>query len=191
MEKPRHYRPSVWRVVEDEVFPIVRNFELELIREFCEPKRYEGWGHAKPRLGVWIRGHLLDVGEDYLYGMWKRFLEFCDFAHEMGVRYPKNDYGDFLTYIWVLEREGLVRLVREEFYRPRVPRRFYSLVMGQFDTDLWLNPRRGEISLDEWRHRYQTPEKREQYYRARKGPPEARRRGRPRRAVKLFKPQCL
>lgn len=40
-------------------------------------------GRSSSRKGVWIRGHLLDVGEDYLYGMWLRWKEFVEVANRL------------------------------------------------------------------------------------------------------------
>ena len=55
----------------------MRDFESEIIDRFKTFSVIEGGGKASPRKGVWIRGHLLDIYEDYVYSMfmyWRTFV---------------------------------------------------------------------------------------------------------------------
>jgi len=152
----------------------LRTFEAELITRFkvFDPK--VGGGKSLPRKGPWIRNHLLEVGADYPYGMFKRWSTFVDIAHENGARIPKGNYGSFLTYIWLLEINGLIRFVREapglksQFHL----RKYYEPVRLRLRDPLWRNPYTTYESYETWKRRkFKRP-----------GVPKKRRpRGRPRK----------
>ena len=76
---------------------MLRPFERDIVGEIrASPKRVGGGGRSIPRKGVWIRGHLQDVGRDYPYSMyriWKRFLEGA------GLNIKAGTYQQFRTYI--------------------------------------------------------------------------------------------
>lgn len=123
----------------------LRPFEIEIIRKFKTFSPVTGGGKSVPRTGVWIRGHLLDVGGDgdYVYHMWGRWRDFVTEARERGARIDFGSYTAFRTYIYLLKRYGLVvptkrekaRTTRKEFYR-----QYYKVNHGKLDDPRWLNP---------------------------------------------------
>lgn len=157
-------------------------FEEEIVREFHPPTGEApglyGKGTMKPRLGLWIRGHLLDVGEDYPYGMWKQWNDLCNTANSIGVMIPTNNYTQFVIYMSLLQSAGLIEVVREKPYRmeddpeKRIRIKYYSTIQENIDSDLWNNPRKGSPSYKVWKDIPQ--EKREQYYKSRRKASEVR-----------------
>lgn len=109
-----------------------RIFERELGDEFT----LAGMGAAP--LSSWIRGHLQDVDEDYLYRMWKRFSWFAAVAIP---EYDAGDYDDLRQHFWKLRQAGLVEVVREEEnpVENRPDRRFYGVIEGAIESDAWQN----------------------------------------------------
>lgn len=109
-----------------------RIFERELGDEF----RVAGMA-ASPK-STWIREHLEDVDEDYLYRMWKRFAWF------VAVEIPEYDaggYDDLRQHIWKLDEVGLVEITRvqENPVGERPDRHFYGAVDAELDNDAWEN----------------------------------------------------
>lgn len=113
---------------------MLRDFEREIVREIrTHPRRLGAGGRSKPRKGVWIRGHLRDVGRDYVYRMyklWKAFLE------DAGLNIRAGNYQQFRTYIYVLKRLGLVRRMG----RSPSPKSYYSLNPDKLNSPFWENP---------------------------------------------------
>jgi len=93
--------------------------------------------------GMWIRDHLLQNVEDYIFNMWRQFKKF---------KKNPGSYQNFRNYIyWLLQLE-LIKFVREE---PSAvpdfqPRRIYTYVPENVDKEeLWTNPRRA-LYPDSW-----------------------------------------
>jgi len=115
----------------------MRDFEKIIVEGFLQH------GRRFPRLGLWIRGHLSEVGRDYAYGMWKRYLEFVREAREMGAQMDEIDYRQFRIYLWFLKKLGLIRVVRRKRTRDQkkgAPRAFIELVKEKIDDPAWFNP---------------------------------------------------
>ena len=128
----------------------LREFELRIIETF---KSFQG-GKAGPRKGVWIRGHL-EV-EDWVYGMWQRWQEFCHEAGELGAKIEPGSYTAFNTYVWLLKVHGLVfptRRERGKSPRPKFIRTYYCVNPRRLDDPLWLNPFAGYASWQAQRKR--------------------------------------
>ena len=89
--------------------------------------------------GVWIRDHLLEVGEDYLAGMYR------EFKRDKKAREVKcGSYQTFRQHIWWLRKLGLIEFVRSEPSENPVleGRRYYRVVAGRENDPAWRNPRR-------------------------------------------------
>jgi len=114
-----------------------RLIERELAEEFAEV----GMGMAP--LSSWINAHLADVGEDYVYRMFKRFEVFVAQAIPA---YHTGEYDDFRTHLWILADLGLVRPTRTEpsGVQDRPDRQFYTLVEERQGDEAWRNPRRAK-----------------------------------------------
>lgn len=122
----------------------LRDFELEIIQNFAV------MGRRAPRVGVWIRGHLLDVTYDYLYGMWKRYNEFVKRAQEVGVKMETVTYRNFRTYAYFLKKLNLIRYATFEevasFFgtypkqKKGKPRRYFTVVEENLDHEAWFDP---------------------------------------------------
>jgi len=67
----------------------MRDFEEEILTTYLAA------GRRTPRTGWWIRGHLLDVGTDYVWRMWKCYLAFLDEARERGAKIRDISYRQF------------------------------------------------------------------------------------------------
>lgn len=130
----------------------LRDFEQEIIESF----KLFGGGKAKPRLGIWIRGRLSDIGEHYPYSLWQEWITFCEQARGEGANIPRNNYTQFVIYVRCLELAGLVRVVREEPYRlegapGEIKYRYYGVVETKVKSSLWNNPRKGSPNYSKWR----------------------------------------
>jgi len=120
----------------------LRAFEFRILEEFKTFSPAMGGGKAKPRKGLWIRGHLLDVDSDYVYGMWMGWCRFVDEAENYGAKIPKGTYGGFKTYIWLLKKLDLILKVGEEdgYKRGFFKRTYYTLNPAKVDSQFWENP---------------------------------------------------
>ena len=155
---------------------IIQPFEEEIMREFHPPigeaPGFYGKGTMKSRLGIWIRQHLTEIGEDYPYRMWKRWNALCITANSLGIRIPLNNYTQFVIYMRLLEMAKLIRVVREVPYRlendpeKRIRIKYYSTIKMNLDNELWNNPRKGSPSYKTWKDI--PPEKKEEYYKSRR-----------------------
>jgi len=122
---------------------VLRPFEERIIADFKMFDPTYGGGKARPRKGVWIRGHLLDVKEDYIYRMWKRWLLFVITARQLGATIELGSYQSFRTYIYLLKKHRLVIPTRRErakstarqFYRT-----YYTVNRELLNHPLWENP---------------------------------------------------
>jgi hypothetical protein len=109
-------------------------YEAEIIAEVRGTEEQAGHGTIAPRGARWIRGYLLEVGEDYGYRTWKKYR---DFQLRAGLK-PVT-YRAFLTYFWLLQQMGLLERTREEpgARTPHLPRIYYRVVPGKRDDPLW------------------------------------------------------
>jgi len=166
----------------------LRDFEEELIDYFKTPEGetlFAGRrkGRSKPRTGVWIRKHLLDVGEDYVYRMYQRYSYFMSIANLEDV-----DKHSFFTYIWLLRHLGLIELTKT-VPMDKEPtgirfKNYYTVVEEKRDNEAWEDPwmiYRYGLPLDEaiekWKEEY--PDRLEKHYEKRMKYP-SKPRGRPR-----------
>jgi len=116
---------------------ILRPFEIEILREIrTSPKRLQAGGGSTPRKGVWIRGHLEDVGRDYPYSMYKRWKSFIEGS---GLNIKTGNYAQFRTYIYVLKRLGLIHRIERTGGSP-FSKNYYALIPDKLYSPLWDNP---------------------------------------------------
>lgn len=86
---------------------------------------------------------MLDVEQDYLYGMWLRWKRFVEISRALDVKLAVGQYGAFRTYCWLLAQEKLiVKVGTEKSSRGGFARSYYRLVEENLDNPLWLNPYR-------------------------------------------------
>ena len=115
---------------------MLRPFERDIVRRIrTHPRRRGGGGRSVSRKGLWIKNHLLEVGQDYVYSMhirWKGFIE------EAGLNIKAGTYQSFRTYIYVLKRLGLIQRVGAS--TGRFSKSYYSLDLEQVDSPKWGNP---------------------------------------------------
>ena len=113
----------------------LKGWEMELVRMIRRsPLRGYKGGRSVSRKGLWIRGHLLEVGKDYPYSMykgWKRFIE----TAELKIR--PGSYQNFINYLYVLRRLGLI--IREG-EGGGFKRTYYRLNPEKVNSRIWLNP---------------------------------------------------
>jgi len=115
---------------------MLRPFEAEIITEIrVHPERLGTGGRSVSRKGVWIRGHLQDVGRDYPYRMWKRWKSFLEDA---GLKIQAGTYQAFRTYIYVLRRFGLIR--RAGGSPSTFGKKYYEINPQKINSPLWKNP---------------------------------------------------
>lgn len=119
----------------------LRDFEVEIVKNFKTFSAIEGGGRSRPRKGVWIRGHLLNVHEDYIYSMFKRWQLFTAEAWRRGAKIDTGTYGAFKTYTWLLKKYGLILLTRTERGRStEFMRHYYTYNPDLLDDPRWENP---------------------------------------------------
>jgi len=126
---------------------VLRPFEAEIIEIF----RVHGT-RASPK-GWWIRDHLMDVGKDYVYSMWKRYVRFCEAAKRVAtVTIHPGPYRSFRTYVYLLRRLGLLTLV-EEVKGPGIySRRYYAITPGREEPfEDWLRPYQTIYPSADWK----------------------------------------
>ena len=115
---------------------MLRPFEVEIVKEIrTHPERPGPGGRSIPRKGVWIRGHLEDVGRDYPYSMWKLWRSFLQRA---GLKIKAGTYQAFRNYIYVLRRLGLIR--RAGGSPSTFTKKYYALNPEKINSPLWRNP---------------------------------------------------
>lgn len=133
---------------------VLRPFEKDIIKNFKTFSPTEGGGRSRSRKGVWIRGHLLDVGKDYVYGMWKTWKKFTEAARHEHAKIDGGSYSAFKTYIWLLKKLGLITLVDvspgKGYY---FKRHYYAVVPGKVKSKIWLNPYKQYPSWRKWEKR--------------------------------------
>jgi len=124
---------------------LLRPFELALIEQYKVFNPLEGrGGKATPRKGVWIRGHLQAVREDYPYGMWKRWTAFTQVAEKLEAKIEPGTYPAMRNYMHLLKRARLVVPTRRtpsmKSPLPEWMRQYYRVNPALLDSPLWLNP---------------------------------------------------
>jgi hypothetical protein len=109
--------------------------------------RFKTWGkrEASPK-GEWIRGYLLTYGEGFSYEMWK---EYTQFALLLGIN--PGTYTSFKTYIWILKKLGLVRVVRRERGVKGFRKAFYAITPGMENSPLWRSPMQVAYPTTDWK----------------------------------------
>lgn len=115
-----------------------RDFEEDIKERF----KRKGFYAVSPK-SEWIRDHLLDVGRDYPYRMWIRFLGFCKFQN---LDYEPGDYSDFNNQMYRLREAELVKVVERESTsgqagNPEWGKSFHSVVEENLGKEIaWKNP---------------------------------------------------
>jgi len=126
-----------------EVEVVLRPFEEEIVNNFKVFSWERGGGKAIPRKGIWIKQHLLDVKEDFIYGMWQRWSAFISIAHEMKAEIELGTYAAFRTYVYLLKKYGLIIPTRRERAKTTSPeffRQYYRVNTRLLRDPRWLNP---------------------------------------------------
>ena len=132
----------------------IRPFEREIL------DRYGSYGKApdmftgrKGWKGVWVRGHLRDLHQDYVYNMYRRWKAFCDQALLTEVKIEPGSYDAFRTYFYLLKRLGLVVFYAERKVQPGEAgsaRRFYTLAPGLESDPSWERPFQSVYPETDW-----------------------------------------
>lgn len=97
------------------------------------------WGAVVPRTGIWIRDHLRDVGEDYVWNMYRAYREFA-----RDVPFNPGKYQTYRTYLYVCKLIGLIAEKRRErsleVNLEQSPKVFYCVVEEKLGDTAWENP---------------------------------------------------
>jgi len=135
--------------------PSLRPFEIGIIEKFKTFSTVEAkGGKATPRKGVWIRDHLLDVEEDYVYRMFLRWQRFVAEALTREAEIPLGDYTAFKTYVWLLKTQRLIIPTRKERGKStKFLRQYYRVNPDLLQDPRWFNPYGEFPSWREWRER--------------------------------------
>jgi hypothetical protein len=153
----------------------LRPFETEIISNFKVFSPISGGGKSRPRKGVWIRQHLLDVGEDYVGGMWKKWTKFVGDARKQNAEIEFGTYDSFRTYVYLLKKHGMIVPTRRE--RAKSPdagffRQFYRLNTRRLEDPTWLNPYATYPSWRKWQRKgFPRPKRKPRALHRRKYPP--------------------
>lgn len=151
----------------------LRPFENEILR------RFSTYGTAPDMLtgrrgwkGIWIRGHLGDRRQDYPYGIYRRWVSFCNQAKEAETVIKPGTYQSFRTYFYVLRRLGLVTLYTRRpkpSGEPGSGRHIYVLTPGTEADPRWESPLQELYPSTDWTRlsAKQKQERREKYKRRR------------------------
>lgn len=123
----------------------LRPFESEIIENFKTFSITAGGGKSRPRKGVWIKGHLLDIGGDgdFVYSMWQKWADFVLVAHGMDAKLEVGTYTSFRTYVYLLKKYGLVipgKRERAKTTTVRFQRQYYKVNPMRLEDPLWRNP---------------------------------------------------
>ncbi|MEM2448954.1 MAG: hypothetical protein QXT14_08420 [Candidatus Bathyarchaeia archaeon] len=126
----------------------LRTFEREIITRWIAG----GTAVVSPT-GEWIKNHLLDVGEDYTYSMWRRYQIFVEIARSIYSAWIKSArYLSFARYVCLLKRLGLIEPSRREKGKPR-PRTYYRVVIERVDSPDWAHPYQALYPVTSTSHR--------------------------------------
>ena len=138
-----------------EEIPTLKPFELEIIEAYKTFSIEARGGKGSPRKGVWIKGHLLEVREDFVNRMWKRWSQFVEIAKDQRAFIESGTYDSFRRYLFQLKTYDLIHLSRStpspKSPLPQWSRNYYALVKRNLESKLWENPWAEEPS---WRRQY-------------------------------------
>ena len=114
----------------------------------------------KARTGLWIKDHLLDVGEDSVTKMWKRRNYFAAAANNVGASIRNSKYRSFWSYVYILSAIGLIEHVRSEPgpRNPDLEEKYYAIVDSEIYNTDWENPIPKYLSLFSKSPQYRTRE---------------------------------
>ena len=94
---------------------------------------------GRPGTGIFIKGYLQRVKEDYVYHIYKAFRKFIE---ANGHRGPS--YESFRKYFGVCVQLNLIEFVRSEPPAPGkqhlFPRRYFRVVQRNLNSEAWENP---------------------------------------------------
>ncbi len=121
----------------------LRPFEQRIIADFKSFSVQQGGGKSRPRKGVWIKGHLSEVGENYVYAMWQEWRRFAITARFQQANLELGTYGSFRVYVYLLRKYGLVvpgKRERAKTTARQFQRQYYQLNRRKLTDPRWLNP---------------------------------------------------
>jgi len=134
---------SIGGMVEKEL----RDFEIDIARSF----KLGGYAVVSPT-AMWVRGHLLDVNSDYVYGMWKRYVDFKKLVSErLMVTIRQDSYSSFRTFIYLLRKLRLVLFDREEKARGYFRKKYYRLNRRRINDPSWKRPFQTAYPVTDWK----------------------------------------
>ena len=89
--------------------------------------------------GIWIRDHLIKVGEDYIQHMSTLYRREMKQSKKV-----VSSYYQFCKMIYILDSIGLIEFVREEKSSKDwlKPRKYYRIKPGMEKSLKWLNPQK-------------------------------------------------
>lgn len=134
----------------------LRPFEEQIIDRFKTFDMTVGGGKSRPRKGVWIKQHLQDVGEDFIYSMWERWLVFTNIARTREAEIEPGTYTALRTYIYLLRKYGLIiptRRERAKATNPQFFRQYYKVNTRRLNDALWRNPYKPYPSWMRWKRK--------------------------------------
>lgn len=128
----------------------LRPYEREIVERLSSlGKSYNPVTGARGWKGLWIRGYLKDVGEEYVYAMFKEWKAFCQTAEQLGAKIKQGTYQSFRTYLSLLKKLGLVSSVFTEPSRG-FDRSYYRLVPERIDDPAWTRPFQTAYPSSDW-----------------------------------------
>jgi len=111
------------------------------------------WGTtaASPK-GRFIKGYLLEKGSAYVKEVWESWSDFVDRAETIDVHFKRGDYATMRTYLWLLKRLGLIRLVRKvpSIRKGYFERNVYAVNPRKVDDPAWLRPLQSLYPSADW-----------------------------------------
>lgn len=116
-------------------------FEIEIKERFSRGGKFT----ASPK-GEWIRGYLLTFKEGYAYEMWKEYKQFAAF-----LAINPGSYTSFKTYMWILKKLGLIKLVRRESVTRGFKKSIYAITHGMENSPWWKCPMQVAYPSIDWK----------------------------------------
>ena len=117
----------------------LRPFEEEIAADFRQ------FGKAASPKGRWIQGYLLTYGRGNPYSMWKAYQQF---AATLGIN--PGTYNSFKTYLWILKKLGLVRVVTRVRGKG-FGKTYYAIRRGMENSPLWRHPMQAAYPKTDWK----------------------------------------